>query len=434
MDEFPSQDIWSQFRTRAVNQLNNIRGKGVRRLAENLLSLSVLQAVGYIIPLITLPYLVRVLGVEKFGTVAFAQAIIQYFIIFSDYGFNLSATREIAANRDDPEAVARIFCSVMTVRLLLMVVGFVILCGLVLAVPRLAAEGLIYLFAYGLVVGNVLFPVWFFQGMERMKHSTILTLMARGLFVVLIFVFVREQDDYIFVPLLSSLGLITAGLISLWMVRKTFRVGFRRPRWGDLTGQMKRSSQFFISRISVSTYTSLNTVVIGLATNDLAVGYYAAAEKLFIALRAAYYPLVQALYPYMTKRRQVGLFRKVFYLAVAAGVVTAVAGYLLAEPVTRLVFGDGFEPSAQIFQLFAIIIPVVVASIMLGYPFLAALGHERYANFSVAVGSVVHILMIVSLIPVISPTRVVLATMVTELLILGIRVYGVRKHQLWRPA
>ncbi|MEA2030719.1 MAG: oligosaccharide flippase family protein, partial [candidate division Zixibacteria bacterium] len=299
---------------------------------------------------------------------------------------------------------------------------------------RLTTEYLIYLLAYGLVVGDVLFPVWFFQGMERMKLSTILTLIARGIFVVLIFVFIKEQKDYILVPLLNSLGMIIAGIISLWMVRKTFRIGFCIPRLHDLSYQIKRSFQFFISRISVSAYTSLNTIVIGLVTNDMTVGYYAAAEKLFIALRAAYYPLVQALYPYMASRRQVNLFRKVFYLSVSSGVVTAVAGYFLAEPVIQLVLGDGFEPSVQIFQLFVIIVPVVVASIMMGYPFLAALGHERYANFSVAVGSVIHILMIVLLIPIISPTRVVLATMVTELLIFGIRIYGIHKYRLWRTA
>ncbi len=431
MDDTPNWRRLTEWPRKAADSLQNLRGTGIRGLAGNILSLTVLQVTSYLLPLITLPYLVRVLGADKFGLVAFAQALMQYFIILTDYGFNLSATRDIASNRSDMAKVSQIFSTVMMVRLALMTAGFGILYVLVLTIGRFAADPLIFLVSYGLVVGNVLFPVWFFQGMEKMKYSTIMTLVARTIFVVLIFVVVRTESDYILVPLLNSLGMVVAGIISLWMAVKKFHVRLHWSGWVFIAHQLKSSSQFFLSRISVSVYTSFNTLILGFLTTNQVVGYYAAAEKLFIAMRAAFYPLVQSLYPYMSSRENVGLFKKIFYLSVALAVAVGATVFFLSGTITHLVFGPAFEPSADIVRLFSLLIPIVVASILLGYPFLAALGREKYANFSVAIGSVGHLILIASIIPVISMRLVVLVTLVTETVVLAIRVYGVKKHRLW---
>lgn len=431
MDETPNWRMLSEWPKKAVGNLKNLRDTGVKGLVENIFSLAVLQAAIYLVPLITLPYLVRVLGADKFGLVAFAQAVMQYFIIATDYGFNLSATRDIAANRDDILKVSQIFSTVMLVRLALMVTGFGILYVLVLTIGRFAVDPWIFLVSYGLVVGNVLFPLWFFQGMEKMKYSTVMTLIARTLFVVLIFVFVRTESDYILVPLLNSLGLVVAGVISLWMAVKKFHVVLRWPGWAIIVKQFRSSFQFFVAALSSSVSSSFNTLILGFVTSNQVVGYYAAAEKLFIAMRAAFYPLVQALYPYMSSRKNVYLFKKIFYFALGGAIVMGTGVFVFSISITNLVFGSSFEASAGILRLFALIVPIVAASLLLSYPLLAALGHEKYANYSNAIGSLIHILLIVLIIPAISPYRVVLILIVTETIILAMRIFGVRKHKLW---
>ena len=132
------------------------------RVFENFISLGALQIFSYVIPLITLPYLSRVLGVEKFGLVFFAMAFVEYFRVLTDYGFNLSATREIAVNRHNQNNLSNIFNSVTVVKFLLLIISFGILLLSLAFIPKLHDEWLVFMLSFLMVVGNAIYPFWFF--------------------------------------------------------------------------------------------------------------------------------------------------------------------------------------------------------------------------------------------------------------------------------
>ena len=182
-----------------------------KRVFHNFVYLYLVRIANYILPLLTVPYLVRVLGPGKYGLLAFAQAFIQYFMILTDYGFSASATREISVNSSDPLKVSRIFSSVMAIKTFLMILSFSVLSLAILIFGKFRSNSLVYFYTFGIVLGDLLFPVWFFQGMEKMKYITLRNIVAKIIFTASIFIFIRKPSDYIYVPLINSLGFLITG-------------------------------------------------------------------------------------------------------------------------------------------------------------------------------------------------------------------------------
>ncbi|BAM69558.1 polysaccharide biosynthesis protein [Methanothermobacter sp. CaT2] len=408
-----------------------IRSEEYRVLAENFLSLSTLQVLVYIIPFITLPYLTRVLGVYNYGLVNFAIAFNTYFIIITDYGFNLSAVREISVNREDPHRVSEIFSSVMLIKGILATLSFCLLLLVILNIPRFSVNWQVYIFAFGLVIGNVIFPTWFYQGMERMKYITVLNVLTNLIFLAAIFIFIRRPSDYLYVPLLQSMGTLTAGVISQWIIRARFNVRFHLPPLRTVYETFRDSTQFFLSRVSVSIYTSSNSFFLGLFAGNTAVGYYSAAEKLYTAAQGLYSPLMQVTYPYMAKTRNRAFHRKVLRYSLILNTILCGGIILFAPTIIGILFGPQYMPSVNVLRLLAVALMVVIPSILLGYPFLAVLGQQRYANGSVIIGSIVHLIMLLAVSAFMNIYIVACLVIITETIVLAIRVYGIKKHDLW---
>lgn len=339
-----------------IKKLTNTEDK--RRLLSNFMSLSVLQGANYVLPLITLPYLVRVLGPEKYGLIAFAQAFIQYFNILTDYGFNLSATREISIHRNNAQKVSEIFSSVMIIKFCLLVLSFVIMSILVFSFWKFRQDWLIYYLTFGMVVGQVLFPVWFFQGMERMKYITFLNITAKLIFTFAIFVFIHQASDYIYVPLLNLFGYLVAGALALWIVFRGFKVGFKVPSYSSLIHQLKEGWYIFISQVAISGYNSSRLFAVGLFTDNTITGYYAIAEKLMnVVITFPLASLLQSLYPRLTKiysenkERAIRLMNKFQSITTIAYLIGLPVLYFLAPWVIKIISDEPYPETILSFRL-----------------------------------------------------------------------------------
>ncbi|MCB1196069.1 oligosaccharide flippase family protein [bacterium] len=374
---------------------------------------------------------------EKFGIVSFAQAFIQYFIIATDYGFNLSAPREISIHHKDPHKISEIFSSVMILKLFFLFISILILLSVICIIPKFQEDSNIYLFSFGMVAGYILFPAWFFQGMEKMGYITTLNIIAKLIFTISIFIFVRSESDYYKVPLINSLGFITTGIIALWIVFKTFRVKLQFPDTTILISHLKNSFYFFLSRISVSIYTISNTFILGLLTTNTLTGYYEAANKLIKAVSALNQPIVNAIYPYMCRTKNKSFYKKIFSGWVSIGICIFIITFFGNYYIISTVYGSNFGQTAQILRFLSIQFPLVFTSVLLGLPFLAAFGYTKFFNFTVVFGSIWHILALCIIIPIMKAYQeagiylLVFVTILTETIILLARVYGVRKYSLW---
>lgn len=269
---------------------------------ENFISLTTLQGINYVLPLIVLPYLIRVIGMEKFGLIAFAQSLVQYFMILTDYGFSLSATKQISLCGEHHKKVSAIFSSVMTVKLMFAAISGLALCAILYFVPKFRNDWLVYILSFGAVIGNTLFPVWFFQGKEKMSYITVLNVIGGITYAICIFIFIKGPRDYLIVPLLSSLLFIISGIGGLYIAFRRFNLEFVLQKYTDIRKELRTGWDIFISILSVNAYTTTRVFAIGLLTNNVLTGYYSLAERIANVIQS--FPMdsfSQAVFPRISK-------------------------------------------------------------------------------------------------------------------------------------
>ena len=402
-------------------------------LIENFLSLTILQGINYLLPLITIPYLYNHLGVERYGLVNFAISFIQYFLIVTDFGFGLSGTRYIAENRDHKEAIDTYVNSATFSRIGICIISFAVLLICLFLIPSLRQEKVFFLLFFGQVIGNIMSPYWFFQGMEQMRFITIMTVITKILSLTPLFFVVKDSVDYFYIPLCYSIGSIGSGIICLYLMRKRFGVNFFFPKIQDIVIVTKDSANYFLSRISVSMFTNTNTFILGLVLGNTIVGYYSLADKVYQALTGIYQPLVAAIFPYMTKNKRITLFKKIFIWSNLANICLIVIVALGISDIMHLLFRNVDESSVKVMHIFLFACLVALPNTLLGYPFLAALGHPNFTNYSLVGVSLMHIVIIVCLWACgwISIYNVAWIVVITETSLLFIRAWGGYKYKLY---
>jgi PST family polysaccharide transporter len=410
--------------------------KSRNRILGNFLSLSTLEVVNYIIPLMTLPYLVRVLGPAKFGAVAFAQALVAYFVILTDYGYYLSGPRQISINRNDTLEVSRIFSRILIIKCLLMTITFLVLIIIIFTVPRFTSDKFLYIFAFGNVVGDLLFPTWFFQGMERMKYITMLYLVAKLFFLVAIFVVVRTQEHYVYVPLLNSLGLIIAGIISLVIIRRYFHIQLLLPPMMDIKRELKNEWHFFVSTLSMSFYTYSGVFILGLVAKETYVGYYSAAEKLIRAVQRLLWAGSQSVYPHInrlaaaSKKGALRFLRKFSLVFVASFLLASIMIFVLADFIVRILLGPQYLDSVVVLRILAILPFIISVGNVFGVQTMLAFDLKEVFSRILFITASVNLVLVVILSLLYQHIGASIAAVVTECIVAGAAFFYVRGRGL----
>lgn len=361
--------------------LQKISGLLNNNVGRNFGYLVILQGVNFILPLVTMPYLVRVLGSDKFGLVMFAQSFAVFFNVLVDFGFNLSATREIAVNKNNSTVVAEIFSSVLLIKGSLLILSFLVLLGLTFTVPNLKNESMVFLLSFGVVFGQAIFPIWYFQGIEKMQFVTITNVLAKVLFTILIFALIKEKSDYLLVPIFNTIGFVVAGIIGLVIALRSVKlVG---PNWLKTKLRFKESFQLFISNLSVTLYTVSNTVILGFFTNNTLVGVYASFEKLILAVKNIYGPLFQAMFPWLSKKKEKEMgeiTQKMILPLFGLGLSIFLVIYFAGDYILEVIYADEIISSySNVFRLLGLIAVFSALNMLFNTLFLSVRKkyHER---------------------------------------------------------
>lgn len=398
---------------------------------KNFLSLSTLNGINIILPLITLPYLLRVLGPEKYGITAFASSIVVYFNIICGYGFHLSATRCVSIHRNDQQKINAIFSSIFFIKLILAVISFIILCLLIFLVPALYLEKFVLLTTFGLVLGWAITPIWLFQGMEKMHFVTIVNIIPKLLFTVLTFFIILKQSDYIYVNLLSSLGYIIAGIVSMIISFKMFRISIVIPKMQEITDQLKEGWFIFLSTIGMFLYRETNIILLGFFTTYEIVGYYASAEKVIKALQGIFSPFTEALFPFFSIRSSTGkpfdTLQTIYKIAKYYSIVLfAFSLFLLlfSGIFIRLFFGEKYLQSIDDIRIMSPIILIGGLNYLFGIIGLCNFGKSKAFTIAVFSAGIVSIITCIILSPILFDKGAAVAMLVAESTLLMIILYN----------
>jgi PST family polysaccharide transporter len=367
-----------------LNYKENI--KPYKTLIKNFTSLSILQIANYIFPLITLPYLVRVLGPEKFGLVNFAMAFAAYFMIITDYGFNLSATQEISIHRNNVQRISEIFSSVFTLKMLLFVFSTLIFITIVLIVPLFKEYLILFEITFLSVLGTALFPLWLYQGIERMKYILIISVSVKVITTILIFIIIQSENDFIKLAGLNTLNQFAIGIIGLMFALKKFRIKYTFPNKSLLSQQLRRGWNLFLSTVSINLYTTSNVFILGLFAPANVVGYFAAADKVRMAFQGILSPMSQSVFPFVNKLlsesydRFISFNKKLFKIALIVGAVISVSLFLFAEQIVNIVLGIEYQTSIPVLRIIAWLPLVIFLSNVFGIQTMLPL--NKHKNFS----------------------------------------------------
>ncbi len=283
---------------------NLFKSKDAKVLLENFVSLSALQLVGMLLPLITLPYVLRVIDFDKFGIIALATSFTTYFQSITDYSFQITATRDVSIFKQSPKKLNFIYSKVMSIKFIFLTISFLIIFLVILLYPPFFEERLVFLLSSIMLIGYALFPTWFFQGIEKMKYITFLNVGIKLFFTIFIFFFINEKEDYWIYPLLNSAGFIGAGLVGQYIILKKFKLKFYWIKPRILKQTIKKNFPIFVNQFSPVLYNNSNIFVLGFFVSDYLLGIYSAIQKI-IELAARLLNITsRVFFPFLNRKKE----------------------------------------------------------------------------------------------------------------------------------
>lgn len=396
-----------------------------KTILKNTFALVLVQFANYLAPLLVFPYLSRVFSVNTFGLIMVALSLCSIGFLITDYGFNLSATYWIAKHKSNIERVSKYVGAAFVIKVIIF--GFY--CAALLVYGLFGDQGLAahreMLFLIGCVVFSQTFqPLWFFQGIEKMKNVTLYMVASKLSYLLIVLAIVNGENDKSLVLISLCASNVLATLIALLAI---YHEGYRikLPTFILIRYVFETSTSFFFSRIAVSLYTSASTFIVGSYAGLQPAAMYSAAEKLYLAGQSITSPVSQALYPYLARTKD----KKMLFKFIIFTLPIIVCGCLIVDYSAsfwlRLLYGSGFDAAAPILQVFLACTIVTFISINLGYPAFAAIKKVKLANNTVLLGGSMHITLLALLYFTnnITAIHVAICVLITETCVLVSRCF-----------
>lgn len=358
-------------------------------IVHNTTYLSVLEILKMVMPFVALPYLISTVGADKYGLVVFAQAVISYFIILVNFGLDVSAVKNVSVNRNDRVKLSEVVSSVLIIKGVLFLISFLVLLLLLLCVRQFRENYVLFLLSFLSCLSEILFPVWFYQGVEKMKYITLIRFTSIFFYTVTVFIFIKQESDYLLIPLLQSLGWIVSGVVSFFMLIRVEKISLFIPAFAPVKLYFTESIPFFVSRVSVVINASMAKTICGIFFSMHEVAAFDLAQKIAMTALIPLQMLNQAIFPHIAKTRDRLFVNRCFRLILGATVLIILVVYVCAPWVVRILSDGELPDSAIILRALCLFIFSGGITSYTGSPVLVSFGYAKPFNRSVILSTFV---------------------------------------------
>ncbi|MBM7641770.1 flippase [Streptococcus loxodontisalivarius] len=395
----------------------------------------ILTISNFIFPLITFPYVSRVLGADRVGTVTFATSIISYFSMVGMLGIPTYGIRACAKVRDNKENLEKTVQEIVVLNAIVMLVSIVFLAFSIFLVPRLAQEKLLYLILSSTLLFNVTGVDWLYKALEKYSYITVRSIIFKFLSLVFLLLLIHSKSDYVIYGAISVLASVGSNFLNFINLHRFISLKFRNDL--NIKQHIKPTLSFFLLNISTVVYNNLDTTMVGFIKGDTEVGYYSAAVKIEQILVSVVTSLGTVLLPrlsYYYGQNKMDEFRRLVRKALNFVLVISIplTLYFIIVSKESILFlsGQDFLPAVLPMQLILLCVVMVGLSNLMGIQILVPTGREKLVVISTVIGALFNIIVNSVAIPYFGAAGSAFAGSVAELTVTIVQFYFLRDLML----
>lgn len=405
-------------------------------LRRNVIYLAVVQGSNYLLPLLTFPYLVRTLGPENFGIFGFCQATMLYMIMFVEYGFNLTATQSIAKAADSKDKVTSIFWAVIFSKIVLIVITLIFLTSMTLLVPEYNKHAVIIWSFVPALVGNLIYPIWLFQGKEKMKWLTLSSILSRLAIIPLTFIFVNTKSDIAIAGFIQSSANLVAGIIALAIVVHEGWIGKVTLSLHNVRRSLADGFHVFISTSAISLYSTGIVIILGFISGPTSVGNFNAANTIRNALQGLLNPITQAIHPRISSTLVLNRVKGVILIKKSLTCLSLIGGafslilLLGASILVKISIGPGYDNAVIVLMIISPLPFLISLSNVYGIQVMLTHNYKKEFSKILIAAGLLSLLLIFPLTTLFKEIGAAITLLATECLVTSLMLMFVRNNKL----
>lgn len=401
------------------------------KVVENTIMLYLMSIAKLIFPLLTLPYLTRVLSEEAYGLVTYVKSCMTYMSIIIDFGFMLSSVRDIVNAAGDKQKIGEITGNTFGAKLLLVFVASIVMTVMCAKISVLQIDVLFVAFSFIAIATTAFFADFLFRGIEQMHFITLIYVSTKAISTVLTFLFVKDDRTMIWIPCLDILSNVLSIIIAMIIIRK-MQIRIRMTSLKDCWIMIRESFVYFTSSVATTAFSALNTLIIGIYLTDLKqVAYWGLCLNIISAIQGLYAPICNSVYPHMIREKDIRFTHKV--LAIFMPIVTAgcIFCFFFSKTALWIIGGEKYIPA---YTLFRWMIPILFFSFpaqLYGWPTLGAIGKSKATTLTTVLAACAQVvgLLVLALTDCFTLTALAILRWSTEALMMSLRMFFTYKNR-----